>query len=110
MLGAPISSMLAAPGEEVPNTPSKPRTPPCLHRPRPVGAGGVRAARLRGARTTPLDPAPGSDGPGRRGAADRRYRRTGAAIRPLRLPQDRRAPVPGWMGDQPQAGRTHLAA
>src|SRR6516225_6910406 len=70
---------------------------------------GPNASRLCGARAASLD---ATQGPARscgRGASHRRYYRACSAIRPLWLSQDRRAPAPGGLDNQRQAGRAYLA-
>ena len=98
-------------GNGAPNTPSRPRAPARLRRAHRAHDGSARAPRLRGARPAPLDAAQGAAGPRRRGEADRRHHRAGAAVRPLRLPQGRRpAAVHGGLGRERQAGGADLAA
>src|SRR3954452_24513541 len=67
-----------------PNTPSKPRASPRLHRACSPGTGCIRASRLRGARPASLDAAQGPEWSRRRGAAHRRHRRACSAVRTLR--------------------------
>jgi putative transposase len=55
----------------------------------PVGAEHLRASRLPGARSAPLDPAQSAAGPRGRRAAHRRSHRAGASVRALWLSQDR---------------------
>src|SRR4051812_7601486 len=63
---------------------TEPRAPPCL----------------RGTRSVSLDAAQDPARSRRRGTADRRHRRVGQAIWPLRLSQDRRVAAPGRLASQ----------
>src|SRR5215213_2313748 len=67
--------------------------PPCaparLCGARDAGPERLRASRLQGARSAPLNSAQSAAGPRGRRAAHRRSRRAGTSIRPLRLSQDR---------------------
>src|SRR4051794_20910205 len=66
-----------------------PRAPARRCRAHPVGADHLRASRLPGARSAPLDPAQSAAGPRGRRAAHRRSHRAGASVRALWLSQDR---------------------
>src|SRR3954465_4944278 len=79
---------------------TKPRAPPRLHRACSRSAVDFRAPCLRGPRSASLAAAQDPARSRRRGTADRRHRRVGQAIWPLRLSQDRRVAAPGRLAGQ----------
>ena len=97
-------------GNGAPNTPSEPRAPARLHRARAADSVRLRAPRLRGARTAPLDAAQGAAGPRRRRAAHGRHHRARPAVRPLRVSEGHGAAARRGLAGERQACGADLAA